>query len=147
MSAAVAVTLAAVAGLAGAVQIAVNGKLGERIGVLPAFTFSVLVSAVLATAVLLAVRQSLGGLAAAVREPAWLWLGGVMGAIIVFAITVVTPRIGATATIALVIAGNLAMGAVIDRFGLFGLDRITLSWPRIVGIVLLAVGAALSLKR
>ena len=144
---AAAVAFTAIAGLGGAVQVAVMGKLGERIGSFEAFAFATLVTAALAAALLVVARQSFDGYAAALREPAWLWLGGVMGAIIVFAITVVTPRIGATATIALVIAGNLAMGAVIDRFGLFGLDRITLSWPRVVGIVLLALGAALSLKR
>ena len=147
MSAAVAVTLAAVAGLAGAVQIAVNGKLGERIGVLPAFTLSVLVSAVLATAVLLAVRQSLGGLAAAVREPAWLWLGGVMGVVIVFGITAAGGRIGTTATIGVLISAQLAMGAVIDRLGLFGLARIPLNGWRLTGLVLLAAGAVLTLRR
>jgi uncharacterized membrane protein YdcZ (DUF606 family) len=39
------------------------------------------------------------------------------------------------------------MGAVIDRFGLFGVDEIAISWPRVLGIVLLGVGAALSLAR
>ena len=45
------------------------------------------------------------------------------------------------------IAGQLVMGAAIDRWGLLGSDRIALHWPRLVGIVLLAAGAALSLKR
>jgi uncharacterized membrane protein YdcZ (DUF606 family) len=39
------------------------------------------------------------------------------------------------------------MGAVIDRYGLFGLEQIPIGWPRFLGIVLLAVGAALSLKK
>jgi uncharacterized membrane protein YdcZ (DUF606 family) len=39
------------------------------------------------------------------------------------------------------------MGAVIDRSGLFGLDQIPLTWPRVLGILLLAVGAGLSLYR
>jgi transporter family-2 protein len=39
------------------------------------------------------------------------------------------------------------MAAVIDRFGLFGLEKIPFHWERLVGIALLAVGAALSLKR
>jgi transporter family-2 protein len=82
-----------------------------------------------------------------VREPAWLWIGGALSVFIVLAITVGPPRIGTTATIGIVVAGNLAMGAVIDRFGLFGLDRIALSWPRVLGLVLLAVGAALSLHK
>jgi transporter family-2 protein len=45
------------------------------------------------------------------------------------------------------IAGQLAMGAVIDRFGLFGVDQIALHWPRLLGIALLAVGAVLSLRK
>jgi uncharacterized membrane protein YdcZ (DUF606 family) len=39
------------------------------------------------------------------------------------------------------------MGAVIDRFGLFGVDQIGLSWTRLLGIGLLAAGAGLSLAR
>jgi uncharacterized membrane protein YdcZ (DUF606 family) len=39
------------------------------------------------------------------------------------------------------------MGAVIDRLGLFGTEQIDLSWPRALGILLLAVGAALSLHK
>ena len=53
-----------------------------------------------------------------------MWLGGLMGLIVVFTITFAQPRIGATATIGILIAGQLAMGAVIDRFGLFGVDQI-----------------------
>ena len=47
----------------------------------------------------------------------------------------------------ILIAGQLIMGAAIDRFGLFGSERIALQWPRVVGLVLLAAGAALSLRK
>jgi len=70
-----------------------------------------------------------------------------MGLTVVFAITYAQPRIGAMATIGILIAGQLVMGAVIDRFGLFGVDQIGVSWPRVLGIGLLGVGAALSLVR
>ncbi len=53
-----------------------------------------------------------------------------------------------TATVGILIAGQLAMGAAIDRFGLFGSQKILLHWQRAwAGIVLLAVGAALSLRK
>ena len=70
-----------------------------------------------------------------------------MGLTVVLAITFCQPRIGATATIGILIAGQLMMGAVIDRFGLFGVERIDISTPRAIGIVLLGIGAALSLVR
>jgi transporter family-2 protein len=65
----------------------------------------------------------------------------------VLAITVGPPRIGVTATVALVISGNLIMAALIDRFGWLGNEQIALNWPRMLGILLLVAGAALTLRR
>jgi transporter family-2 protein len=144
---ATAVVLASVAGLAGAVQAAVMGELGERVGIVPAIAFAVMVALTCGLTVLLVWERSFAGVRAALHEPAWLWLGGVMSVFIVFAITVGPPRIGVTATIAIVIAGNLVSAALIDRFGLFGVDRVGITWPRVLGFVLLALGAALTLKR
>ncbi len=144
---AVAVGLTVVAGLAGSIQAAVMGELGERVGIAPALAFAVLVSLACALGLLVVWERSFSGIGAAAREPAWLWLGGIMSVFIVLAITVATPRIGVAATIGIVIAGNLVMGAAIDRLGLFGLQAIPLTPARIAGIVLLAAGAALSLQR
>jgi transporter family-2 protein len=143
----VAVVLASAAGLAGAVQAAVMGELGERVGIVPALAFAVLVSLTCALVALLVWERSFAGVRAALHEPVWLWLGGVMSVFIVVAITVGPPRIGVTATIAIVIAGNLLSAALIDRLGLLGVEQVGLSWPRILGFVLLAAGAALTLKR
>ncbi len=142
-----AVGLTVVAGLAGAIQAAVMGELGERVGIAPALGFAVIVSLVCALALLLVWERSFAGIRSAAQEPAWLWLGGLMSVFIVLAITVATPRIGVAATIGIVIAGNLVMGALIDQYGLLGQEQVTLTWPRIAGLLLLAVGAGLSLDR
>jgi transporter family-2 protein len=145
---AAAASLALVAGLAGSIQVAVMGRFGERIGSFEALAANLIFSSILATAVLLVLRQSLAGFGDALRSPWWYWVGGGgMGLVVVFAITVVTPRIGATATIGLLIAGQLAMGVVIDSYGLFGVDKVPLGWPRILGVLLLAAGALLALRR
>jgi transporter family-2 protein len=144
---ALAAVLALAAGLAGSVQVALMSRLGERIGVLEALAFAAALTAALAVLILLVARRSLDGFSQAVHQPWWLLLGGVAALLIVFAITYAGPRIGVTATVGILIAGQLAMGAVIDRFGLFGSDRISLHWPRLIGIALLAAGAALSLRK
>lgn len=144
---ALAIMLSLLAGLAGSVQAAVMGRFGGRVGIFEALAFSSAVQAVLTAVILVAVRQSASGYSAATRQPPWLWLGGVMGAFIVLTVTLATPRIGTTATIGLLIAGQLAMSVLIDRFGLFGFAQIGISWPRAVGVVLLGAGAALSLHR
>ena len=122
-------------------------RLGERVGVLEALGFSAALTAGLAVVILLLFRQSLDGFARAVHQPWWMLLGGVMGLLIVFTVTYSGPRIGVAATVGILIAGQLAMGAAIDRWGLLGSDRIALHWPRLIGLALLAGGAALSLKK
>ena len=144
---ALATLFAVAAGLAGSIQVALMSRLGERIGVLQALGFSTLLTAVLAFAVLLVARRSAAGYERALHQPWWMLLGGVMGALIVFSITYAGPRIGVAATVGILIAGQLVMGAAIDRWGLFGSQRIALHWPRLLGIALLAVGAALSLRK
>lgn len=144
---ALATGLAVAAGLAGSVQVAVMSRLGERIGVLEALGFSAALTAVLAVAVLGVARGGLGAFERAVHQPWWTLTGGVMGLLIVFTITYAGPRIGVAATVGILIAGQLMMGAAIDRFGLLGSERIPLHWPRLVGIALLAAGAALSLRK
>ena len=68
-----------------------------------------------------------------------------MSVYIVLAITIATPRIGVAATVGLVIAGNLAMAALIDQFGLFGQEEIAIGGLRLLGLALLAAGSALTL--
>ena len=139
--------LAVAAGLAGSIQVALMSQLGERIGVLEALAFSTALTAGAAVVILVLARQSLVGFADAVHQPWWMLLGGLMGLLIVFTVTYAGPRIGVAATVGILIAGQLAMGAAIDRWGLFGSDRIALHWPRVLGIALLAAGAALSLRK
>jgi len=140
-----AVALAVAAGLAGAVQAAVMGELGGRVGVFPALAFSGVVAVVIGLALLLVARQSLRGLGDVVRQPLWLWAGGALSVLIILGITVASPRIGLAATIGILIAFNLCVAALIDRFGWFGFDQIAITWTRALGLVFLGAGAALSL--
>ena len=146
-STAFAAVLAFAAGLGGAVQIAVQGRLGDRVGSLEALATAAVVGGILALTALLVVRRSLGGIGEAVAGPKWQLLGGAMGAFIVLAITVAGPRIGVVATTAFLIAAQFSLAAVIDRYGWFGVERVAFSWPRVLGIGLLVVGAALTLRR
>jgi bacterial/archaeal transporter family-2 protein len=141
-----AVTVTLTAGLAGGVQAAVMGELGERVGIVPALAFATIVSTVLAVAILVLWERSFGGIRAALEQPVWLWLGGLMSLYIVLAITIATPRIGVAATIGFVIAGNLVMAAAIDRWGLLAQDEIAITWHRLLGLALLAAGSALTLR-
>jgi transporter family-2 protein len=139
--------LALVAGLGGAVQIAVQGRLGDRVGSIEAMATASVIGAAIALLVLLVVRRSVGGVGEALGAPKWMLLGGLMSALIILAITVAGPRIGIVATTAVLIAAQFSLATVIDRYGWFGVERIAVSWQRVLGIGLLFVGAALTLRR
>jgi transporter family-2 protein len=139
--------LSVLAGLAGAVQIAMMSQLGDRISVAGALAFATLFTAVAAFVILLLVRRSLVAYREAFHQPWWMLMGGLMGLLIVFTITYAGSRIGVAATVGILIAGQLVAGAAIDRFGLFGSARIPLHVPRLFGILLLGIGAALSLRK
>jgi transporter family-2 protein len=146
-STAFAAVVAAAAGVAGAVQIAVQGQLNERVGSIEAAATASIIGGLLALAVLLAARRSLGGVGEAVSGPKWQLLGGAMSVCIVLAITVAAPRIGVVATTAFLIAAQFALASVIDRYGWFGVERVAFSGARMLGIALLIAGAALTLRR
>ncbi|HEX2024799.1 MAG TPA: DMT family transporter [Actinomycetota bacterium] len=149
MSAVTVASLAALAaGLGGAIQATVLGVLARRIGTSAAAAAGALTGALILAGIAVIAARGPSGLGAAFRQAPWLWAGaGVLGAGIVTVLTFAPPRIGTLGTFALIIAGNLAAAVLIDSLGLFGAERVPLTLARVGGLVLLAAGAALVLRR
>jgi transporter family-2 protein len=141
-----AIAFSLVAGLAGAAQAAIAGALGRRVGTVEAAGFGIVIAATLLIGLALALGRG-GGLISAIHQPPWLWLTGVLGATIVLAIAYAPPLIGTFATVALLIAGQLVAGVLIDAYGLLGSPRLPVTLTRAAGLILVAAGAALTLKR
>ena len=57
------------------------------------------------------------------------------------------PRIGVVATTAFLIAAQFGLATAIDRYGWFGVERVEITWARVLGIGLLVVGTAPTLRR
>jgi uncharacterized membrane protein YdcZ (DUF606 family) len=68
--------LAFAAGIGGASQIAVQGRLGDRVGTLEAVATAALVGTTIALVTLLLARRSFAGIGDAVAGPKWQLLGG-----------------------------------------------------------------------
>lgn len=73
--------------------------------------------------------------------PPWAYLGGVIGACIVFAGIMAIPKLGVATAIALLIAGQLTGSMLADHYGLFGMAERPLSFGRVSGAVMLFLGA------
>jgi transporter family-2 protein len=136
-----------VAGLGVAFQAAMNSALARRVGATETALLAGVVTTALLAVLLLALRGGTGELGDVHRAPAWMWLGGIFGTIALGAITYAPSRIGVFATLALFLGGQLAMGLVIDAFGLLEAERTSVTATRITGLILVVVGAALVLRR
>lgn len=132
-------------GIAIAIQPSINGRLAQKVGTIESscVSFAVGAAALLIMALSFG-RGSFRGLGAASW---WELTGGFLGAFFVTLTIIAVPRIGTTATMAAVIAAQLATGALLDHFGLFGFREIPLDGKRAAGMLLLAAGAALVIRR
>jgi transporter family-2 protein len=75
------------------------------------------------------------------RSLTWYMAGsGFFGVVLYLTLNHTMPRLGATTALALIIIGQLAMGILIDQFGLFGAAVRQIDAARIIGAALLIVG-------
>jgi transporter family-2 protein len=141
------VLLGAGAGCLVGMQAPINSRLGKSIGGVQAATFSFLVGTTALVLLSAVLRGGLGSLGHVGRAPWWALVGGLLGAVYVFVAIEAVRTLGASGLTAVVITGQLAISVVIDRFGLLGIAKQHISVTRILGLVLLAAGVALVVRR
>jgi transporter family-2 protein len=144
------VVAALLAGVLLPIQAAVNGRLGKTLanpalGALISFAIgtAALVVYVLVARAVASGQPTPAAPASLSRQPWWLWLGGLCGAIYVTTITIAAPRIGVANVGALVIGSQMAAALVLDHFGLFGLPVHPFSLGRALGAALIVGGVVL----
>ncbi|MGL4321669.1 MAG: DMT family transporter [Paracoccaceae bacterium] len=76
--------------------------------------------------------------------PWWVWLGGVCGVWIVCAGALSLPVLGAVMALSALILGQVTMGVLIDATGAFGLPMREIGGKRILALVMVIGGLALS---
>ena len=135
--------LGVLAGVFLALQAPINAELSRGLGLpVAAAAFSFLAGAVVLGMVSAAIVR-VEGLSLDWRAPApWLFVaGGCLGGAYVTAATILTPKLGAMATMAFIVTGQLMGGMLIDRLGLFGLAVRELTIGRVAGALVLVTGA------
>lgn len=132
-----------VGGMLSATQTAVNGYLGKAIdSSLKASLVSFLVGTLLLVIVCLFTR----GVKEAVipgNRPWWMWIGGALGSLYVLANVVISGAIGTGMSVIILLVGATAGGLVVDHFGILGAQRAPVNVRKILGVVIMVVGAAM----
>lgn len=109
------------------------------LGNVPFFAIAFLSSVVL----VLVTGHKLPTMAKLAEVPAWLFIAGVVSALMIFGSSYLVPRIGTGALFVLLVAGQIIIGAVINHYGLLGVPEQSISTVKFSGTVLVLAGAVL----
>lgn len=136
--------LAVLAGCAIPVQVALNTLLRRYLGEPMQVTFvSYLVGTLTSLAICFFARYPLPTSISLAQTSWWMWVGGALGTLYVWATIFVTIRIGAALALALTTAGQMIAALFLDHYGAIGLTKYTASPTRIAGVVLVVLGVSL----
>jgi transporter family-2 protein len=139
-----ALVAATLAGAVIATQSPTNAALGRSIGDLRAVVVNFLVGGVAVAVVALVIGGGLGGISG---DPVrWHYLGGLAGAGFVTVAVLTLRPLGVTLQTAAIIVGQLSMAAVVDHYGLLGVQVRPLTAAHAGGLGLLAAGVAVIAK-
>lgn len=142
-----AVVVTALVGGLIALQAPINSMLGKAIGTFQAAAISFFIGTALLVAIVLLAGGGFGDLGG-VRHISWIYLtGGILGAAYVTTVLVTVRPLGASGVTAATIAGQLTAAVVVDQLGVLGVERQPVTLERLTGIVLLALGTFLIVRR
>lgn len=130
-------------GMLASSQTAVNGQLGVNLGspvlaALVSFTVGVSTLVVLLIFTRTPIRWDAG-----VGGTWWMWVGGVLGATLVFLNAALAPILGTGLTVMGVLLGMMIASLMIDSLGLLGTRRRRASALQVVGVLVMLAGVAM----
>jgi transporter family-2 protein len=82
-----------------------------------------------------------------IAAPVYGYLGGIIVATYVVMITILVPRIGVGTAIGFIVTGQIIFAVIIDHFGLFNVAVKPMDAARFIGVLLIAAGVYLVMKK
>jgi transporter family-2 protein len=126
------------------VQIALNTLLRRYVGEPMQVTFiSYLAGTLTSLTICFFARYPIPAATSLVQTSWWMWVGGCLGTLYVWATIFATPKIGAAFALSLTIAGQMIAALFLDHYGAIGLTKYPASPLRIIGIVFVIIGVSL----
>ncbi|MBF9045025.1 EamA-like transporter family protein [Rhodobacterales bacterium HKCCE4037] len=122
---------------------ALNARLGANIGS-PAAAATILFVVAFVAAGVTASITGLEPVRALPGQPKHLFLAGLLVAFYVLTITYIAPTFGIGNAVFFVLLGQLVSAAAIDHFGLFGAQVSPVTGLRMVGLLVMGAGVALT---
>ncbi len=142
------VLIALAAGAAASVQLGVNGLMRGALGS-PLLAAMVNNSVgLLGIVVLVTVTRTSLPTATAIASAPWFgWFAGLLGVIYIVSGAILVPKLGVATTFVLILVGQVAMALTLDVIGAFGAPSHPITMSRLLGAILVVVGAVLVFRR
>lgn len=126
-----------------AIQAPINASLGKALFGTP--LIAALISFAVGTLCLFLIACYQGNLnanmlKAITQQSWWKFIGGILGACVVFGTILLAPKIGLANMFLLVILGQILSSVFLDSIGAFGLQVKNISLEKIIGILVILIG-------
>ncbi|MFT4049081.1 MAG: DMT family transporter [Solirubrobacterales bacterium] len=123
-----------------AMQAPINGQLGMHVGKLQAALISFVVGTVLLSALVFVFAGGFEHGLGIGTVPWYYFIGGLLGAGYITTVIITVGTLGAGGITAATVSAQLVTSMVLDQIGAFGLEKHPITWTRLLGVLLLAVG-------
>lgn len=132
------IILAIISGIAMSLQGVFNTRTGEKIGT---WETNVLVQATgLILTLIITIFFGKGNFKEIKEVNKLYLLGGVLGVIIIFTVMQSISNLGTTFAVSTILISQLLAAGIIDKFGLFGAEKIPFGFKEIIGIAVMIIG-------
>ena len=132
------------AGVLNAVQTGMNAQLNKSLGK-PILAAPIVYIVGLLTMLLVwpFLGGKLGGYAKLAQTPWWAYLGGVGGAVFIYAMLATAQKVGAGVFTGLTVTATLITSVALDHFGALGVDKHPANPMRLVALAMMLAGIGL----
>lgn len=138
------VIIAAVGGIAVAVQGQLMGNIDRHVGTLESVFVTYGGGGFIIGIIMILLRG--GNLSGLSQIPWYTLLSGPMGLVLIAAIGYSVPRLGLVPAFTILVAAQFMAAALIDQFGLFGAEIRQISLSRVTGMLVMLLGIWLAMR-
>lgn len=135
------------AGMLSATQIAVNGYLGKVVdspikASAISFTVGIIFLAIICIILHLKNGKSESVKNESAKNPWWMWIGGILGGLYILANVYLSRVVGTGMTVIILLIGSTTGGILVDHFGMFESPKKPINAQKILGVLIMILGAA-----
>lgn len=135
------------AGILSATQIAVNGYLGKVVGSpikasAISFTVGIIFLAIICIVLHFKNGKSESFKNESAKNPWWMWIGGILGGLYILANVYLSRIVGTGMTVIILLIGSTTGGILVDHFGMFESPKKPINAQKILGVLIMILGAA-----